>query len=147
VLLPEQEGVPMSPRIWSPDVAAIGDHIASLTADQAVLLKQYLADTYGIHAASMVVTPPVDEPDVLVEDGVAGPAAFDVVLDGFDPARKISVIKAVREHLALGLKEAKDLVEAAPRTVRARMFKDDAETVQAQLDAAGAKVSLRPCLA
>ena len=136
----------MSPRIWSPDVAAIGDHIASLTTDQAALLNQYLAHAYGIHAASLVVTPPIDEPDVLVENGVAGPAAFDVKLDGFDPGRKISVIKAVREHLGVGLKEAKDLVEAAPGTIRARLFKDDAEKLQAQLEAAGAKVSLRPRL-
>lgn len=63
----------MSPRIWSPDVVAIGDRIASMTAVQAALLKHSLADTYGIHAASVVVTPVVDEPDVLVENGVAGP--------------------------------------------------------------------------
>jgi large subunit ribosomal protein L7/L12 len=146
VLLPEQEGILMSPRIWSLDVVAIGDRIASLAADQAALLKQYLADTYGIHAASMVVTPPIDEPDVLVENGVAGPAAFDVVLDGFDAARKITVIKAVRKQLVVGLKEAKVLVEAAPGSLRERVFKDDAEKLQALLEAAGAKVSLRPRL-
>ena len=73
-------------------------------------------------------------------------SAFDVVLDGCDPLRKISVIKAVREHLSVGLKEAKDLVEAAPGTVRARLFKDEAAKLQAQLEAVGAKVSLRPCL-
>jgi len=94
----------------------------------------------------MTVTPPVDEPDILVEDGVAGPAAFDVVLDGFETGRKIGVIKAVREHLGVGLKEAKDLVEAAPGTIRARLFKDDAEKLQAQLESAGAKVTLRPWL-
>jgi large subunit ribosomal protein L7/L12 len=134
----------MSPRIWSPDVTAIGDRIASRTPSQAVLLKQYLADAYGIHAANMVMAPVVDEPDVLVENGTAGPAAYDIVLDGFEPARKINVIKAVREQLGVGLKEAKDLVETAPCTIRARQFKDDAEKVQAQLEAAGAKVSLHP---
>jgi large subunit ribosomal protein L7/L12 len=136
----------MSSRIWSPDVVAIGDRIASLTPSQAALLKHYLANAYGIHAANIVMTPVIDEPDVLVENAIAGPATFDVALDGFDPAWKISVIKAVREQLGVGLKEAKDVVEAAPCTIRARMFKDDAEKLQAQLEAAGAKVSLHPRL-
>jgi large subunit ribosomal protein L7/L12 len=136
----------MIPRNWSPDVVAIGDRIASLTPSQATLLNEYLVDAYGIHAATLVVTPVIDEPDVLVEDGVAGPAASDVVLDGFDPGRKISVIKVMVQHLGFGLKEAKNLVDTSPVTIRARLFKDDAEKLHAQLETAGAQVSLRPRL-
>lgn len=136
----------MLPRNWSSDVVALGDRLASLTPSQAALLNEYLADAYGIHAASMVVTPLIDEPDVLVEDGVAGPAIFDVVLDGFDPARKISVIKILVQQFGFGLKAAKELVETAPGILRARAFKDDAKMLQAQLEPAGARVSLRPRL-
>jgi large subunit ribosomal protein L7/L12 len=137
----------MSPRRQSPNIITLGDLATSLTTLQSALRSQYLTATHAIHAASIVVTPPWDEPDVLVENGVAGPASFDVVLDGFDPARKISVIKVVREQLGVGLKEAVNLVEAAPGIVRARLFKDDAQKLQAQLERAGGKVSLRPCLA
>lgn len=136
----------MSERIWSPDVVAIGDRIAILSATEAALLNQYLADAYGIQAARMIVTQPVDDPDVIVHDGMAEPVVFGIVLDGFDPARKISVIKAIREHLALGLKEAKDLVDASPRLLKERLTKSQAEQLQALLEAAGAKTSLRPQL-
>jgi ribosomal protein L7/L12 len=68
---------------------------------------------------------------------------FTVIIDGLaDPAKKINVIKVVREITGLGLKEAKDLVEGAPQNVKENIDKDEAETIKKQLEDAGAKVSL-----
>jgi formylglycine-generating enzyme required for sulfatase activity len=69
---------------------------------------------------------------------------YDVVLDGFDVTRKISVIKAVREQLGVGLKQAKDLVDAVPRTIKHSLTREEAAQLQAQLETAGAKIVLRP---
>jgi large subunit ribosomal protein L7/L12 len=70
------------------------------------------------------------------------PPDFDVRLDGFEAAKKINVIKVVRELTALGLKEAKDLVEGPPRVVKGGLPRDEAEKLKGQLEAAGAKVTL-----
>ena len=68
---------------------------------------------------------------------------FTVQLDGFDAAKKINVIKVVREITGLGLKEAKDLVEGAPKPVKENISKDEAEKFKKQLEDGGAKVSLK----
>jgi large subunit ribosomal protein L7/L12 len=68
---------------------------------------------------------------------------FTVQLDGFDAAKKINVIKVVREITGLGLKEAKDLVEGAPKPVKENVSKEDAEKIKKQLEDGGAKVSLK----
>jgi large subunit ribosomal protein L7/L12 len=84
----------------------------------------------------------------------AGPAAaaaaapevkteFTVSLDSFDAAKKITIIKVVREITNLGLKEAKDLVEGAPKNVKENIQKDEAEAIKKKLEDAGAKVSLK----
>jgi len=84
--------------------------------------------------------------------GPGGPAAaekpaekteFTVSLDGFDAAKKINVIKVVREITGLGLKEAKDLVEGAPKPVKENISKDEAEALKKKLEDGGAKVSLK----
>ena len=67
-----------------------------------------------------------------------------VVMEGFDTAKKIGIIKAVRENTGFGIKEAKDFVEAVPKVVNDRLPKADAEKLKAKLEAAGAKVSLKP---
>ena len=79
-------------------------------------------------------------------DQVQPPDPLDcaVVLEGFDPAKKIGVIKAVRENTGLGLKEAKETVEAFPKFIKESLPKAEAEKLKAQLEAAGAKVSLKP---
>ena len=68
---------------------------------------------------------------------------FDVILAGFDAAKKIGVIKVVRELTGLGLKEAKDLVEAAPKPLKEAIAKDEAEKIKKQLEEAGAKVEVK----
>ena len=74
----------------------------------------------------------------------AEPTEFKVVLEGFDPAKKINVIKVVREITGLGLKEAKDVVEGAPKSIKEGLSKEDAAKIAKQLEDGGAKVSVKP---
>ena len=122
-------------------VADLGDRIARLTLVEAVQVRTYLKDRYGIEAAVGLGTIPkpikFDEPVVVV------PTAFDVVLDAVDAARKIHVIKTVRELTGQGLAEAKGTVEAAPRVIREGLDRAVAEELKAKLEAAGARVTLK----
>ena len=121
------------------DLAKIVDDLSSLTVLEAAELSKLLEEKWGVSAAAPVA----------VAAAGAAPAAaaeekteFDVVLaDG--GANKINVIKEVRAITGLGLKEAKDLVEAAPKAVKEGASKDEAEKIKAQLEAAGAKVELK----
>jgi len=130
---------------FSADITEIGDKIATLTIAKAVQLKDYLKEKYGIEPAAG---------GVVMAAGGAGAAApaekpaekteFTVSLDGLaDPAKKINVIKVVREITGLGLKEAKDLVEGAPKAVKENISKDEAEALKKKLEEGGAKVSLK----
>ncbi len=122
------------------DIKTLGDQLSELTLKQAVELKNYLKETYGI------------EPAAGVAAAAAGPAVaaekaeekttFDVVLKAAGE-KKIQVIKVVREATGLGLKEAKDLVEAAPKTVKESLNKADAEKLQKSLTEQGATVELK----
>jgi large subunit ribosomal protein L7/L12 len=122
-------------------VAEMGDRIARLTLAEAVQVRTYLKDRYGIEAAvglGNVVTPVVIDDPVVIGTGL-----FDVVLEGTDPGNKITVIKTVRELTGAGLAEAKGMVEAAPRVIREGLEKDVAEQLKAKLVAAGAKATLK----
>jgi len=120
----------------------LGDKIVSLTLLQAKSLADYLENVHGIKPAGGGVM-------MAVGPG-AGPAAapaeekteFDVVLAAFGE-NKIGVIKVVRAATGLGLKEAKDLVEAAPKPVKTGLSKADADKLKAELEAAGAKVEIK----
>jgi large subunit ribosomal protein L7/L12 len=132
---------------FAADIAELGDKIALLTIAKAVQLKDYLKEKYKIEPAGggMVMAAPAA--------GGGGPAAaeapppkteFTVSLDGLaDPTKKINVIKVVREVTNLGLKEAKDLVEGAPKPVKENVSKDEAEAIKKKLEEGGAKVSLK----
>lgn len=126
---------------WSPDVQDIGDRIAGLTIARAAELHRYLEQVHGVRVAASVVE---ERSRVVTPDPVLPPAptAFRLVLEGFEPARKINVIKVVRELTGLGLKEAKDLVEMAPRVVRDGLQADQAALLKGQLDAAGARTTV-----
>ncbi len=103
-------------------------------------LNRAIEDEFGVTAAApvaVVAAPSVDGNAAAAEEQ----AFFDVVLKDFG-ANKIKVIKAVRELTTLGLKEAKDLVEAAPKPVREGASKEDAEAAKAKLEEAGATVDL-----
>ena len=137
----------MTKQIWSPDVVAIGDRIAALTVAGAVDLGAYLEAVHGVRAISAPTVVPEVQPDIIIDKGTTEPTEFDVVLDGYDAARRVAVIKAVREAAGLGLKEARDAVDASPRAVKERLARPEADKLRALLEEAGAKVSIRPCAA
>jgi len=124
------------------DLAKIVDDLSSLTVLEAAELSKMLEEKWGVSAAAPVA--------VAAAGGAAGGAAaaeeekteFDVVLTDAG-ANKINVIKEVRAITGLGLKEAKDLVEGAPKPVKEGVSKDEAGKVKEQLEKAGAKVELK----
>jgi large subunit ribosomal protein L7/L12 len=123
------------------EIKDIGDKIVGLTLLDAQQLSDYLKDEYGIEPASggavMMSAGPADGGGADEEQ-----TAFDVVLAGIGD-KKIQVIKAVRAITGLGLKEAKDLVESAPKAVKEGVSKDDAEKLKAELEEAGATVEVK----
>jgi large subunit ribosomal protein L7/L12 len=126
------------------DINAIVDTISSLTLGEAAELKKALEEKFGVSAAA-----PVMMGGMMPAAGGAAPGAaaeekteFDVILADAG-AQKINVIKAVREATGLGLKEAKDLVDGAPKPVKEGISKADAEALKKKLEDAGAKVELK----
>jgi large subunit ribosomal protein L7/L12 len=128
---------------FADNIKSLGDSIVKLTVLEAKALGDYLEVVHGIKPAAAAVA-------------VAGPAAgaaapaeaaapkteFDVVLEVVGP-NKINVIKVVRAATSLGLKEAKDLVEAAPKEIKTGISKDDAEKLKKELEEAGATVKIK----
>ncbi len=117
------------------------DQIKELTLLEAAELVKMMEEAFGVSAAAAAVAAapagavaaaPVEEKD-----------EFDVVLAAFDAAKKIGIIKVVRELTGLGLKEAKDLVEAAPKSLKEGVAKAEAEAMKAKLSEAGATVELK----
>jgi large subunit ribosomal protein L7/L12 len=129
----------MSTRSWSADVQVLGDRIAGLTTAGAAELQKYLEVVHGIKSAS---TPVADRRPVIEPPPPPPPTEFRVVNDGFDPARKVNAIKAIRELLSLGLREAKEMVEASGRVVKDGLSREEADKVKAHLEAAGLAVSV-----
>ena len=127
----------------APEIMELGDRLASLKISEAVALGKYLKEKHGLEAASggavMMAT---------MQGGTSAPekpaekTEFTVVLEGAGE-QKIQVIKVVREITGLGLKEAKDLVEGAPKPVKENLPKEEAENLKKKLEAVGAKVSLK----
>ncbi len=122
------------------DLAKIVDELSGLTVLEAAELSKMLEEKWGVSAAA---------PVAVAAAGAAGGAAaveektaFDVVLANAG-AQKINVIKVVRELTGLGLKEAKDLVEGAPKPVKTGVSKEDAETMKKKLTEAGATVEVK----
>ena len=121
------------------DLAKIVEDLSNLTVLEAAELSKMLEEKWGVSAAAPVA--------VAAAAGAAAPAAeekteFDVILVS-GGAQKINVIKEVRSITGLGLKEAKDLVEGAPKPVKEGVSKDEAEKLKEQLEKAGAKVELK----
>ena len=123
------------------DLAKIVDDLSALTVLEASELSKMLEEKWGVSAAAPVAVAAAPA------GGAAAPAAvekteFTVVLMAAGD-KKINVIKEVRAITGLGLKEAKDLVEGAPKEVKADVSKDEAEKIKKQLEDAGAKVELK----
>ena len=133
--------------VFAADIMEIGDKIAALTVAKAVELGDYLEKKYNIKAAAggvvMAASPATGGGGGAAAAPAAEPTEFNVILDNFG-AEKIKVIKVVREITGLGLKEAKDLVEGAPKPVKENVGKDDSEKFKKQLEEVGAKVSIKP---
>lgn len=129
-------------REFSASTKEMGDQIVKLTLLEAKELSDYLEEVHGIKAATggVMIAPGGDGGEA------AGPepekTEFDVVLESFGE-KKIGVIKVVRASTALGLKEAKDLVEAIPAKIKEGISKEDAEKLKAELEEAGATVSIK----
>ena len=131
-------------QTWAPEISDLGDKIVALTVAKAVELSDYLEKKYNIKpAGGAVVMAGGGGGGAAVAEKPAEKTEFTVQLDGFDAAKKINVIKVVREITGLGLKEAKDLVEGAPKPVKENVSKEEAEKFKKQLEDGGAKVSLK----
>ena len=127
-------------RTWSKKVKTLGDEIVGLTVLEAKELGDYLEETHGIKAASpAAVAMPMAAAAAPAEEEKT---TFDVVLVSCGD-KKIPVVRALRDITNLGLKEAKELVESAPKAVREGVSKQEAEDIKKKLEEAGATVELK----
>ena len=123
------------------DLKAFAEQLVNLTVKEVNELSQILKEEYGIEpaaAAAVAVAAPAAGGAAAVEEKTS----FDVVLKAAG-ANKLAVVKAVKELTGLGLKEAKDLVDGAPNTIKEGLPKADAEALKKQLEDAGAEVELK----
>jgi large subunit ribosomal protein L7/L12 len=120
----------------------MGDKLVGLTLLQAKALADYLEDVHGIKPAGGGVMMPMPTGDGGGPPAVVEQTEFDVVLTEFGD-NKIAVIKAVRSITGLGLKEAKELVEGAPKAVKQGIAKDEAEKVKKEIEDAGGKAEIK----
>jgi len=124
------------------DIQAIVDQIKEMTLLEASELVKLMETTFGVSAAAAVAAAPAAAAASGEAEKVEEKTEFDVILQAAG-GNKINVIKVVREVTALGLKEAKDLVEAAPKAVKEGVSKEEAETVRQKLADAGATVEVK----
>jgi|SRR5688572_8744379 len=129
-------------RSWSPDVKNLGETIVKLSLLQAKELGDYLKEVHGLEAAAGGVVMAAPAAGAAAAAPAEEPTAFTVVLKD-SGAEKIKVIKEVRAATGLGLKEAKDLVDGAPKTVKEGLEKKDADELKKKLEEAGAKVEIK----
>ncbi|MFI5461150.1 MAG: 50S ribosomal protein L7/L12 [Isosphaerales bacterium] len=128
---------------FADSIKSLGDSLVNMKVLEVLQLTKYLKEAYGLEAAAMTVAAPA---------GGGGPAGgepppppkteFDVLLEAIGP-NKIQVIKVVRAATTLGLKEAKDLVESAPKEVKTGISKEDAEKLKKELEDTGATVKIK----
>lgn len=124
------------------DLAKIVDDLSSLTVLEAAELSKLLEEKWGVSAAAPVAVAAAAGGAAAGGEAAEEKTEFDVVLAAIGD-KKIEVIKEVRGITGLGLKEAKDLVEAAPKAVKEGVSKGEAEEIQKKLEGAGAKVELK----
>ncbi|MBP3827925.1 MAG: 50S ribosomal protein L7/L12 [Prevotella sp.] len=123
------------------DIKAIAEELVNLTVKEVQELKTILKDEYGIEPAAAAVAVAAAGPAAEAA-AVEEKTSFDVVLAEVGSA-KLQVVKAVKEACGLGLKEAKDLVDGAPATIKEGLSKDEAENLKKAIEAAGAKIELK----
>ena len=129
-------------KTFEAKISKLGDDLANLTLKDAVDLADYMKATYGIEPAAggavMMAGPGAGGDAAAVEEQTE----FDVILENAGD-KKIQVIKVVREATGLGLKEAKDLVDGAPKPVKEKVSKADAEALKTKLEESGGKVTIK----
>jgi large subunit ribosomal protein L7/L12 len=123
------------------DIKAIAEELVNLTVKEVNELATVLKDEYGIEPAAAAVAVAAG-PAAGAAEAVEEKSSFDVVLKSAGAA-KLQVVKAVKEACGLGLKEAKDLVDGAPSTLKEGLSKDEAENLKKTIEAAGAEVELK----
>ena len=124
------------------DVSAIADQIQGLTLLEASDLVKQLEERLGVSAAAAAVVSGVAGPAAAAAEAAEEKTEFTAVLTGVG-SNKIAVIKAVREITSLGLKEAKELVDGAPKPIKENVSKDEAEGIQKKITEAGGTVELK----
>jgi len=117
------------------------DAIAKMSVMDVVELVKMMEDKFGVTAAAPVAA--AAGPAAAAAPAAEAQTEFTVVLTAVDPAKKVNVIKVVREITGLGLKEAKDLVEGAPQTVKEGVNKADADALKAKITEAGGTVTIK----
>src|SRR4051794_17495492 len=128
---------------FADNIKSLGDSIVKLTVLEAKSLGDYLEVVHGIKpAAAAVAAGPALAAAAAPAEAAVVQTEFDVVLEAFG-ANKINVIKVVRAATGLGLKEAKDAVEAAPKAIKTGVSKEDAEKLKKELEEAGATVKIK----
>ena len=122
------------------DIKKLAEELVNLTVKEVTELAAILKDEYGIEPAAAAVA--VAAAPAAAEGGAAEKSTYDVVLTSAGQA-KVGVIKVVKEITGLGLKEAKDLVDGAPKAIKEGVSKEEAESIKSQLEEAGAEVELK----
>ena len=122
------------------DIKALAEELVNLTVKDVQELAKVLKEEYGIEPAAAAVA--VAGPAAAADAAPAEQTEFDVILTSAGQA-KLQVIKAVKDALGLGLKEAKDLVDGAPKAVKEKVSKAEAEQLKDALEAAGAEVEVK----
>ena len=119
----------------------IVENLSKLTVSEAAELSKLLEEKWGVEANAPIAAAPVAEGNAVTEEDVgSGVVNIELIASG---DKKIDVIKEVRAITELGLKEAKDLVESAPKTLKEDVKKEEAEEIKKKLEAVGAKVELK----
>ena len=118
-------------------------YIENMTVLELSKLVKTLEERLGVRAAAPVAVAAAAPAAAAAAAPAEEKTEFDVILAGFDDSKKIAVIKEIRGITGLGLKEAKDLVEGAPKTIKEAIAKDEAEKIKATLEEAGAKIEIK----
>ena len=124
------------------DIKKLAEELVNLTVKEVTELAAILKDEYGIEPAAAAVAVAAAPAAGAAEGRAAEKSTYDVVLTSAGQA-KVGVIKVVKEITGLGLKEAKDLVDGAPKAIKEGVSKEEAESIKSQLEEAGAEVELK----
>lgn len=122
------------------DLKAFAEQLVNLTVKEVNELTKILKDEYGIEPAAAAVA--VAGPAAASDDAPEEQTSFDVILTAAGQ-KKLAVVKLVKELTSLGLKEAKELVDSAPKAIKEGVAKDEAEALKSQLEEAGAEVEIK----